>query len=794
MVDEFQIDDAVRRRLQDRAAEEGCTVNTLLERLLTEAPNATPSPYAYLDAAPFAIVIVDVSLPDQPIIYANPAFEEQTGYSREEIVGRRPRFLQDIDRDQPDRTQLREAIDKQQPGRALLRNYRKDGTLFWNEMRIAPLHDADGTLYIGIQNDVTERIQAEQRLTTNERFVNSILRAVPSFIYIYDFLEDRNVFANEGLTTILGYTPEELQAMGSNALPQLVHPDDMKALLDNIRRVRATTDDNYFYKIAYRLRHKDGSYRWIQDQGVVFKRTAHGDVQQILGSVIDIQGQKQAEEALRESEARYRTLAENHPDGLVALYDHDLRYTVINGKGLRDIGMNPADMEGKRLRDIFPPEIYERDEPALLAALNGQRTESLLPYGDQFFRVITIPVRNPNGDIIKGMVVSQNITELKRAEDERRKSEEKYRLIAENTSDGIAIIGGDPYQVLYASPAYDRQWGRSPGASVGLTQEEIYEYIHPDDRDTIFTQVFEAILSKAPTLTYRYRGLHSDGQYRWKEDHTHFHYDADGRQMTAYVICRDITERVEAEQLKIEHERLTARVQREQEQNALTQQTISALSHDIRTPLSVIATTKDMLSRYSEHLSKEQRTAYLDKIGTQLQYAVELLDDTVQMVRNNMNYRDFRPAPTHLATLCRISMDEISSVFPTRHRFTYDERKNVGIVLIDEVLVSRILLNLLSNAVKYSPDGSEVRLELDQDEGWLLLRVVDQGMGIAPDNLPYIFDPFYRTQQAGSISGTGLGLSIVKTSVERHQGQLHVDSEPGRGSTFTVKLPWQPGK
>jgi len=109
---------------------------------------------------------------------------------------------------------------------------------------------------------------------------------------------------------------------------------------------------------------------------------------------------------------------------------------------------------------------------------------------------------------------------------------------------------------------------------------------------------------------------------------------------------------------------------------------------------------------------------------------------------------------------------------------------------VDEMLVSRILLNLISNAVKYSPNGGEVRLELDRQGDWLVLRVHDQGVGIHEEDLENIFEPFFRAEDARAIKGTGLGLSIVKDCVERHQGRISVQSVYGRGSTFIVELPY----
>jgi signal transduction histidine kinase len=149
---------------------------------------------------------------------------------------------------------------------------------------------------------------------------------------------------------------------------------------------------------------------------------------------------------------------------------------------------------------------------------------------------------------------------------------------------------------------------------------------------------------------------------------------------------------------------------------------------------------------------------------------------------------EFHPQLVNLASLCQISIDEIHLTENATHQLTFHNIGKIETALIDETLVSRILLNLLSNAIKYSPEGGEIRLELDRQEGWIILRIIDHGMGI-DDDLPYIFDLLYRSAKVGDILGTGLGLSIVKDCVDRHQGVITVESEIEKGSTFTVNLP-----
>jgi PAS domain S-box-containing protein len=190
-------------------------------------------------------------------------------------------------------------------------------------------------------------------------------------------------------------------------------------------------------------------------------KTPDGNTYGALAVNRDISDRKAAEQALARSEAQYRALAENFPNGLIALFDHDLRYTVVNGQGLAQIGMKPAHLEGKRLRDVFPTEIFKRDEPNLLAALAGETRETVVSFGPEFFRVITLPVKDSTGKIINGMVVSQNVTALRLAEQKLRESEEKFSKAFNNHAAAMMIFNIDTGERIEVNDRFVELYGFS---------------------------------------------------------------------------------------------------------------------------------------------------------------------------------------------------------------------------------------------------------------------------------------------------------------------------------------------
>ncbi|MCL4256246.1 MAG: HAMP domain-containing histidine kinase, partial [Anaerolineae bacterium] len=254
------------------------------------------------------------------------------------------------------------------------------------------------------------------------------------------------------------------------------------------------------------------------------------------------------------------------------------------------------------------------------------------------------------------------------------------------------------------------------------------------------------------------------------------------------VVTVDITEQKRYQASLVENELLTNQFRREREHNQLIQQSISALAHDLRTPLSVINTSKDLLLRHFDKLTEEKRREKLESIGRQLEFALELIDDTVERARGAMNERPFHPSAVNLDKLCRVSIEEMRD--GGNGRLSFVNKARLEVAWVDDILISRILLNLVGNALKYSPPNAPVLLELDRDASHLILRVTDNGIGIAPEHIPYIFEPFYRVDEDSPAEGTGLGLSIVQECVVRHGGTVDVSSTLGIGTTFTVRLPY----
>ncbi len=262
-----------------------------------------------MEASSNGLVIADPNQPDTPVVYVNPAFERITGYSADEVLGYNCRFLQGTDRDQPDLEGLSSAIREGREFRAVLRNYRKDGAPFWNELYISPVYGEDGRLesFVGVQNDITERYRAEEALREGEELLRLATQAGGVGIVRFD-PGSGSVSCSESFAQIFGLDPADVRPTREELLAR-VHPEDRA-------RVRHAWDAAFSEGVPYDMEHRlvqeSGWVRWVAGKGQVH-RGANGDVGKVVGTVQDISARKESEEErnrLLERERRAREVAE----------------------------------------------------------------------------------------------------------------------------------------------------------------------------------------------------------------------------------------------------------------------------------------------------------------------------------------------------------------------------------------------------------------------------------------------------------------------------------------------------
>lgn len=253
------------------------------------------------------IVLTDANQLNNPIIYVNPAFEAMTGYTASEVMGRNCRFLQGADTSQPEIEELRTALQEQRECLITLRNYRKDGTLFWNELHISPVFDEAGYLthFVGIQTDITQRKQAEEALREQEEQYRRIVETAVEGIWVLD-QNNQTSFVNQQMATMLGYPPDE---MLGETLFSFMDEEGIEISNMHLERRRQGISEAHDFK----FRCRDGSELWaIVSTAPFFDQ--QGNYAGVLGMLTDITDRKRAEAALRQSEQQLNSILHSLSD------------------------------------------------------------------------------------------------------------------------------------------------------------------------------------------------------------------------------------------------------------------------------------------------------------------------------------------------------------------------------------------------------------------------------------------------------------------------------------------------
>jgi K+-sensing histidine kinase KdpD len=247
---------------------------------------------------------------------------------------------------------------------------------------------------------------------------------------------------------------------------------------------------------------------------------------------------------------------------------------------------------------------------------------------------------------------------------------------------------------------------------------------------------------------------------------------------------------IERQLVKREHiKSLEASLAQEKKIGELKVQLFSMISHEFRTPLSVILLSCQLLREILIELVDEKELKNLYRIQSSAKLMNHLLTDILTLTRAEAGELDYKPQLINVENFCLNLLEDVQMFSRTTHVIKFIKHGQSFRANLDEKLLYSILSNLLLNAIKYSSPGGKIYLVLNAQPDVTIFQVIDEGIGISPEEQVRLYEPYYRSENVESIVGTGLGLPIVKKCVDRHQGEIFVDSKVGVGTTFTVKIP-----
>ncbi|MFW5748205.1 MAG: PAS domain-containing sensor histidine kinase [Chloroflexota bacterium] len=381
---------------------------------------------------------------------------------------------------------------------------------------------------------------------------------------------------------------------------------------------------------------------------------------------------------------------------------------------------------------------------------------------------------------VRIIVAHQNVTELKSIQVELEESQSHIQTILDNVINGIITLNarGRIESVNYACASI-----------LGYTVEELL------GQDV---QILLAEQHRNQPLTQLLYQLQNGGSHEMvgqrKDGSTFPMYFAisrinlDNKRIYTGII-QDVTDRKQAESERLERERLSIELDKERELRSLKNRFITMMSHELRTPLASIRLSCDLLQRYGDRAPEEEKILYLENIGAQVEVLTDLIRDVSMISRSDTNSTAFMAEQVNMVEYCRHLADEFRLTHHETHTIIFSsQHKNIQ-VAIDTKLMRQVLSNLISNALKYTLPGGEVIIYVSNGGRYATVRVSDNGIGIPPEDIKHLFEPFHRGSNVDNTPGTGLGLAIARQAVELHNGTIKVESTVGIGTSITVSIP-----
>jgi PAS domain S-box-containing protein len=628
-----------------------------------------------------------------------------------------------------------------------------------------------------------ERRVAERtsELSASEARFRAMVENAPEAIVVYSADTGRFLFGNQHACDLYGVPMSRLAEL----TPADVSPEfqsDGRATSEVARE-----------KVAEVLAGKTPVFDWIHQRSdgqlipteVRLLRLPTDGQNLIRASIIDNTDRKRAENALRESEEKFRALFEGSSHGVVL---HDEKELLeVNPAAIRIMRCQSAhDLQGRHPSEMVPP-LQPNGESS--AELGRQYIEECMTRGSARFdwlasapsgeeiplEVALTRIQWSGRQVIQALIT--DISERKRAQAALTESEARFSAAFQASPAFLGILRAGDEKYVLANDAFVNWLGYSREEVLGHTCIEFELWENLEERDQLLKDM-------------RAIGSIRQRECRWK--------NRGGETFTILLsaetiklnntphllsMATDITQRKRAE------EELLKTLEREKELGKLKSNFVSMVSHEFRTPLGIIQSSSELLRDFYQKMQPDERNEQLESITRNTRRMAGMMEEVLVLSRLDAGKLEFQPAALDLNGFCRRIVDEVLSA---TNRRGVIELSLISVPLeatADERLLGHIFTNLLSNAVKYSEPGATAQFTVNRDGSDAVCVVRDLGIGISDDDQKQLFNAFHRGSNVGTRPGTGLGLLLVKRCIELHGGRVQLESKVGEGTTVTVRLP-----
>lgn len=768
-----------------------------------------------------AIVITrahPLSAPDGPIItYVNRAFEKMTGYSQAEVVGRTPRFLQGQKTDPATLETLRNHLQAFKPVEVDLVNYRKDGEAFWVNLSIAPIVDSKGeqSHFISIQREIN-LAKAEHE---NRELINQLSR---------DLSMEGN--DQEVLDRIARTVCEKINAEAA----EIWLINENKTAIELVSSNSPKADIDQFLKTVPRAGFKSGQGLpgniWKNREGLVIRdlskensgferkamarqlgsQAAYGipllSEHQIIGALLvfsatapasyknlmekKLQGLDHflgAEIRRKKAQQQLEALIASVPD-IICLAGPDGYFKQINQSATDILGYSQEELLSRPFSDFLHPEDQQRTALEFQKLLSGGAVDYfenryLSKEGETIWIAWSANTANSEGNYLS---VGKNITEQKKAQEQIRRSHERFLMASEATNDAIWEWKKEEDTLIWME-GFNRLFGYAPGDNYSMRDWEAK--IHPEDRAAI-TALLEQTLKdeNATDLRAEYRFKRKNGTYASVIDQARIIRDGKSEVTAMVGAIQDITDRKKYERELV---RLNRSLLEKNEKLALSNTELEhfayVASHDLQEPLR-------MISGFLAQLNKKYGGELDEKAQTYIHFAVDGARRMRSIIQDLLEYSRLGRQEEAMEM---VSIAEIIEGVEVLYRQLLSESggqllkpEKLPRLYSHRVLLFQLFQNLIDNALKYRRKDVPpiIRIGVEELRDHWQFSIQDNGIGIESVFFDKIFAIFQRLHPSEAYEGTGMGLANAKKIVESLGGSIHVQSTFGQGSEFTFSI------
>jgi PAS domain S-box-containing protein len=653
------------------------------------------------------------------------------------------------------------------------------------------------------------RIQIEKRaadllLKENEEKLQSIFRAASVGIGLV--INRIFIEVNDTFCKMTGYNRKEL--IGKSA--EMIYSTNEEYDRVGIEKYRQIAEKGTG-SVETCFKRKDGSILNI------FLTSTPLDIDDmtkgVTFTVMDITERKRAEEALVESETKYRQLVTQSPDGIFII-DLSGKFLSVNRIICDNLKYTEEELLSMKMWDIVPEQYHSQHKQRLLALMNGESTNVEAEYKVKgkdgtvhFIEVLSVPYYDGK-KIVGFQGIARDINERKKAEESLRESEEKYRRVFENVMDlyyETSIEG----TILEVSPSIEflskGQYHRDD-----LIGKSIYDfYSDPNERATLISQ----LKKQGNVSDFEITLKNKDGSQIPCSISSKICLDARAHPEKIIGSMRNITDRLQAQKELLKYrdhleelvnkrtEELNYAKKEADDANKAKSEFLANMSHEIRTPMNAVLGYSELLS---STLVDQTQKDYINSIKSSGKSLLTLINDILDLSKIEAGKLELEYDYVDVHSFFS-EFERIFSLKVTEKNLKFILNITSGTpqgVYIDEVRVRQILFNLIGNAIKFTSEGNVtlkvftenpqiVNLSKEKSEELidLIIEVQDTGIGISKELQEAIFEPFVQVRDFNNYGGTGLGLTITRRLTALMGGSIHVKSKPDKGSTFTVRIP-----